>query len=43
MTDEGRKPGRGRGKEAVGPGEDDYEELESVISSDFSSRGLRNT
>jgi hypothetical protein len=37
MTDEGRKPGRGRGKAAVVPGGDDDEDLESDISSDFSS------
>jgi hypothetical protein len=37
MSDEGRKPGRGRGKPAVGPGGDDDEVLESDMSSDFSS------
>ena len=37
MTEEGRKPGRGRGKAVVGPGGDDDEDLESDMSSDFSS------
>ena len=36
MTEEGRKPGRGRGKLAVGPGGDE-DDAESDSSSDFSS------
>ena len=37
MSDKGRKPGRGRGKPAVGPEGDEDEVLESDMSSDFSS------
>ena len=40
MTEERRKPGRGRGKPVVGPGDDDDK---SDVSSDFSSGSITDS
>ena len=39
MAEERRKPGRGRGKPVVGPGDDDKSDVSSDFSSGSSSTG----